>query len=212
MKRVVYIGGFGCGEWGAARVASALNVYYEQVDTFTFYRAMNNPDRVRDAVQGVDVVTHSAGMIAIEGTSPRRIIAFGAPLPMQMHNFAKKTVHKRYRMHTQNAGILSPQDVPIVRKFETSSLAELASHPIGNLGQIRRISRFDAVDTAITAKQKNIPTSLVYTEGDEFFYLSERNETVASAAGVTIIRLPGVHDELILRPAETLRQINFTSL
>lgn len=57
MSRVVYIGGFGNGKKSAEGVAEALAAYYDDVDPFTFSRAMDSQDTVRRAVKGADVIT-----------------------------------------------------------------------------------------------------------------------------------------------------------
>ena len=107
-------------------------------------------------------------------------------------------------MHEAGVGILRPEDKVAVRDYERGSATELLIHPWTNLGQLRAISRFDAVETAIAAQEGEIPTSLIYTEGDEYFRLPETDESRARQAGVAVMRIAGVHDELPLRPEPTL--------
>lgn len=211
MSRAVYIGGFGNGRDSAERVASALELYYEEIDEFTFSEAMSDPDKVRRAVYGVDTLTHSAGMLSLMNTSPRRIEAFGAPLPTAKLRLIGKTGLKTVRMHVPGIGIQSRQDVLAVVSYDISSSAELAVHPIRNLGHLGGISRFNAVDTAIAAQQSDIPTSLNYTDADEYFQLSDEREAAAWAMGVGVMRIPGIHDELVIRPAATLQLADLES-
>lgn len=206
MSRVVYIGGFGNGRGSAERVASALEPYYDEIDKFTFSEAISEPDKVRRAVHGVHALTHSAGMLTLTDTSPSRIEAFGAPLPTTKLRLIGRTGLKTVRMHTPGIGIQSPRDLFAVSSYDASSAAELTAHPVRNLGHLRDISRFDAVDAAIAAQQSDIPTFLSYTESDEYFQLSEGRGVAARAMGVGVMRIPGIHDELVIRPAETLRQ------
>ena len=206
MSRAVYIGGFGNGRGNAERVASALELYYREIDWFTFSGAISDPDKVRRAVHGVDTLTHSAGMLPLADTTPSRIEAFGAPLPAAKLGLIGKTVLKTVRMHIPGIGIRSPRDILAVGGYDASSTAELIAHPVRNLGQLGDISRFNAVDAAIAARQSGIPTTLNYSCGDEYFQLSEAQEAAARAMGVDVMRLPGIHDGLVIRPAETLQR------
>ena len=205
MGRVVYIGGFGNGRGNVERVASALEPYYEEIDEFTFSEAISDPDKVRRAVRDVDALTHSAGMLTLADTNPGRIEAFSAPLPTTKLRLIGRTGLKTVRMHIPGIGIRSPRDVLAVGSYGASSFAELVAHPVLNLGHLGDISRFDAVETAIAARQSDIPTSLNYTEGDEYFRLSQEREAAARAMGVGVMRIPGIHDELVIRPSATLQ-------
>jgi hypothetical protein len=206
MSRAVYISGFAGGEKGAERVVSVLETRYNDVDSFTFSHAMANPDEIRKATKRVPTITHSAGMLALieSGANPDELIAFGPPLPMSLLQLPGRTIRKRMRMHEAGIGIQSTEDVAAIKEYEASSMGELTKHPLGNFGHIGKITRFDAVDAAIGAVQAGTETNLVYTHGDEYFQLSEERETVARAAGVGIMRLAGIHDELPLRPIATL--------
>lgn len=206
MSRAVYISGFAGGEKGAERVASVLETRYDDVDTFTFSHAMANPNEIRRATKRVPTVTHSAGMLALieSGANPEELTAFGPPLPVALWQFPGRTIRKRMRMHEPGVGIQSPEDVAAIKEYEASSMRELFKHPLGNFGYLGKITRFDAVDAAIGAVQAGTETNLVYTQGDEYFQLSEEREAIARAAGVGIMRLAGIHDELPLRPIATL--------
>lgn len=203
--RAVYIGGFGNGKNSAENVAEALAGYYDDVDPFTFSGAMDDRDTVRRAVRGADVVTHSAGLLAVVGTNPDRITAYGAPLPSTKLKLVGKTVVKTVRMHTPGIGIHSLHDLPAINAYDLSATGELVAHPRGNLGRLGQIARFDAVEAAIAAERSGIPSHLVYTDGDEYFSLSAQHEAEAAAAGVGVIRIPGIHDELVIRPSATLQ-------
>lgn len=209
MTRAAYIGGFGNGRGSAERVASALEDYYEEIDIFTFSEAIDDPDTIRQAVHGIDTFTHSAGMLALKeaDTTPSRIEAFGAPLPSTKLQLLGKTGIKTLRMHLPGIGIRSLRDALAVADYDNSSAVELITHPVLNLGHLGDIARFDAVANAVAAKQSDIPTSLVYTNGDEYFRLPKEREEMALAMGVGVMRLPGIHDELVIRPDATLHAV-----
>ena len=204
--RVVYIGGFGNGRSSAEQVASALQEYYDDVDVFTFSEAISRPNTVARAVESVDTITHSAGMLALAGTVPERISAFGAPLPTAKALLVARTVLKTVRMHTPGIGIQRVQDITAIAGYDASAAGELVAHPGRNLGHLGQISRFDAVKAAVAARRSSsrIPTSLYYTKGDEYFQPSQAQLVAAEAGDVNVLSLPGIHDELIIRPAETL--------
>lgn len=210
MRRAVYIGGFGNGKRSAEGVADGIAEasvgYYDDVYPFTFSGAMDNPNIVRRATQNVDVFTHSAGMLALRGTSPRRIEAFSAPLPTTRGRLIRNTLLKTARMHTPGIGIRSAEDFRNVNVYNTSALAELLAHPKGNLGRLGQIACFNAVEIAIAAQQSDIPTHLTYTDGDEYFSLSDEDESRATHSGVKVKRITGIHDELVIRPVATLRR------
>lgn len=207
MSRAVYISGFMGGGKATERVASVLRTnYYDEVESFTFSDAMQNPERIRDILGGATVVTHSAGMLATAGMQPEELHSFGPPLPQHLRHLLVKTPLKRKRMHEPGVGIQSPQDEAAIKAYEASSATELLTHPFGNFRWLGKILPFDAVDVAITAQKRGVKTHLIYTAGDEYFQLSDERETRARQAGVGIMRLAGgIHDELPLRPEATLR-------
>lgn len=204
MKRAVYIGGFGNGRGNAERVADALASRYDDVDPFTFAHAMEKPDTIRRAVKGADVITHSAGMLALKDTQPGYIGAIGAPLPTSVGSLVARSVLKTVRMHTPGIGIRSARDIGCVMAYDLSTIAEYAHNGPQNLKHLRQIARFNAVDTALAAESAGIQVLLGYNHGDEFFQLSPNETMRAMAGGVDITHMPGVHDQVILTPDETL--------
>lgn len=204
--QAVYIGGFGNGQKSADGVAEALADYYGNVVPFTFSSALEFPHILRQAARKADVITHSAGMLALRGTSPNSITAFGAPLPTSKCKLVGRTMVKTGRMHVPGVGIRSPRDVLTVTKYNSSTMTELAVHPIANLGQLGKIACFDAVQAAIAAKKAGISSQLTYNASDEYYRLTSQDTTSAIDAGVIVKMIPGVHDELVLRPKATLQQ------
>ncbi|HEV2403417.1 MAG TPA: hypothetical protein VGS08_04400 [Candidatus Saccharimonadales bacterium] len=202
MSQIVYIGGFDNGQATAAAVAAALSLSHK-VRTFTFSEAIGNLDVVRKAVHGAEVVTHSAGMLVLAGTKPEHVTAFNPPLLSSSSRLAWQSCIKAIRMHTPGVGLRSFRDMGSVGRFDLSAIAELIAHPVRNLGSIGTIARFDAVAEAIRLRHSGIPVTLVYTLGDEFYRLAAY-EATARRGGVEVVLLPGIHDELVIRPSETL--------
>lgn len=204
MTRAVYIGGFGNGQASADRVAGALTDYYDDVYPFTFSGAMRSPEQVIAAVRGVDVFTHSAGMLAIANANPRRIESFSPPIPTTQRRLLGRTAAKTLRMHTLGIGIQSEVDRDSVRVYDMSSFEEFARHPVGNLRHLGNIARFDAVVAATRARYDETPVALTYTNGDEYYQFSTDEEAEISQWGVVVNRIDGIHDELVIRPERTL--------
>lgn len=209
MSRAVYIGGFGNGKLAAGRVAEALTKYYQDVEPFTFSYAMDNPDIIRKAVEDVDVFTHSAGMLPVTDTSPRMLTSFGPPLPTPKGVLVVRTLAKTVRMHTPGVGLRSVADIPAIAAYDLSTTGEFVSNPCGNFGRLGEVACFNAIDTAIYAQHAGIPTKLMYTQGDEYYAPSVADVHRATMSGVDVVRGPGVHDELVIRPDQTLRYTIF---
>lgn len=206
MSRVVYVGGFGNGKCAAGRVANALLDYYEDVDTFTFSQAMASPDEVRRATKGVPVVSHSAGMLALRHTWPKRIDALNAPLPSSKLALVGHTLIKTARMHIPGIGIRALADIRGVATYDVSSTAELSAHLVGNLRRLGAIANFNAIEAAASAQHEHVPVTLGYTDGDEYFAWDDADRQRASDLAVQTVRLPGIHDELVIRPEAMLAE------
>ena len=207
MTRAVYIGGFGNGKTLARGVGGALveGGHYEDEDHFTLSWAIDNPEKVARAVDGVDVLTHSAGLLAVRGTKPKTIRAVGAPLPSSIPNLMYCAAKKTARMTGHS--LTGLDSFKAVNSYNGSSIGELTLHPVGNLKLLRQISNTDAIDFAKSAKVAGIPTWLIYNEHDDFFPIREREHVLAGAVGISLEMIPGQHDQLPLYPADTLNQI-----
>lgn len=206
MTRAVYIGGFGNGKGCAERVSNGLGQHYEDVDAFTFREAMAAPDDIRKATKGVDVFTHSAGMLAIREMQPSLIAAFNAPVGgfNTQPGLVARSGIKTVRMHLPGIGIKSMKDAAAVATYDLSAGAELAAHASGNLGYLGAIASFDSIQNAYEAQRDGVPVHLVHTTGDEYFPWGHQDVAYAEKSGVTAIQLAGIHDELVIRPEATL--------
>jgi hypothetical protein len=209
MSRVVYIGGFGNGRNSAERVGNALSKASEEVDVFTFSDFMNHPREVQRAMRGVRLVTHSAGALAIAQADSRPSFAYllNPPLPQSIGKLLLRTVIKTARMNTPGQGIHHIGDVAAVASYSASSVAEFATHPVANFGNLRRISRFNAIDAAITVKSAGIPLSLAWTRSDAYFVPTQSDMDRAHRNDIPVGMFQGEHDEVVLRPEAFLAQV-----
>jgi len=210
MSRVVYIGGFGNGKASAEGVVEALvsERGYTDGDAFTFSQSMDMPDTIRRAVRGADAKAHSSGATALPGTRPRSIELFNAPLPVSIPRLVARTGLKTLRMHVPGIGIKSAGDILAIARYNASSVAELLSYPKSNIAQLGNIAVFNAIRSAADAQADGIPVTLGYTDDDEYFQPSSDDKLLAGMYGVDIVSIPGIHDEVVLRPAETLRRFD----
>lgn len=211
MARALYIGGYGNGRSLAGDVGYALAAGgYEHIDSMTASEAMTDPDRVRKLTRGIDVFTHSMGMIAIQkaSSSPKELTAFNAPLPTPLHRLVSRTIAKSVQMGMPD-GIhdFSEQSAAVIA-YNRSSVAELAAHPFFHLRTLlgRTVTHFNAFEVARSAVESGIPTRLIYTDRDLFFP-SDQQYAQAEKFQFGFTQIPGVHDQLPLYPDETLGQI-----
>ena len=209
MSRVVYVGGFGNGRNSAERVGNALSAKFEEVDPFTFSDFVNHRREVQHAMQGVELVTHSAGALAIAhaNSKPSFAYLFNPPLPRTVGGLLLRTVIKTVRMNTPGQGIHHTGDVASVASYSASSVAEFAVHPVANLGNLRRISRFNAIDAAINAKSAGIPLNLAWTRSDGYFMPTPSDLDRARKNDIPVGMFQGEHDEVVLRPGAFLAQV-----
>jgi len=172
MSRAVYIGGFGNGQYSAERVANSLGSYYEDPVPFTFSDFVRNPEQIHKAVKGADLLTHSAGALALAADNdfwPNYAYLFNAPIPTSVPKLVWGAVKKTARMHTPGVGLHKASDIPEVVRYSGSALADIAAHPVANLGSLSDISKFNAVTTSIDAKNRGIVSRVIWTNHDSFY-------------------------------------------
>jgi hypothetical protein len=203
MARALYVGGFGNGEKTAEKVLDALADYYEEVDGFTFADAMQKTETIKRWATGADIVTHSAGRMAVIGAKPNYIHAFNASVPIPRARLLAKTVKKTAVML---ASVRGKDDVNAVAAYSKDTLVEFSKHPIGNFMPFIRgeISEFDGGYEARLGVAAGIPESHVSTDQDAYFDHDPFSLELLRRNGVHVVRLAGQHDELPLRPIETL--------
>lgn len=214
MNRALYVGGFVNGRSLAEGVGYALERTYDEVDVFTFAEGISYPDVIKSAAKGVDVYTHSAGMLAIIGTQPEAIHAFNAPIPSGRLRLLGKTLTKTAHMHLPGRSIHETADIKRVATFNASVAGEVLTHPVANLRPFLNstISKFNAVKIAQYAQWAGIETNLAITMHDDYFssYDYKAEADLLSAGTENILLLPGEHDELPLRPEALLDQYEHT--
>lgn len=208
MSRFAYVGGFGNGHSSAEKVGNTLSGYFEDGDVFTFSEYVKNPDKIRRATKKAQLVTHSAGALAIAaGFNPDFVYLLNPPLPLSVAGLVGRTLVKTAQMNTPGHGIHNLSDVSSVLNYSASSIAELTAHPMANLGSLRKIAKFDAIRAASEAKIDGIWSKIVWTTNDVYFQPTQDDLDQASMNSIPITMLAGEHDEVVLRPEAFLAQV-----
>lgn len=207
-----YIGGLNNGRRSAERVAEALERRQgngRPVNAFTFSDWVNDPEEVEKAMRGAGVGTHSAAARALQGANFSSAFMLNPPLPRRIGGLIMRGVLNPGRMFIPGVGLHAPADLLASASYIASSTAELASHPIANLGQLRQISEFDAVRVATGLKSAGKDVDgIVWTDNDMFFKPSEADLDGLRVAGVPYQIVSGEHDEVVLRPDQFFEEID----
>lgn len=208
MSKVVFVNGFGNGSSSTERVGNALGDYYEDVEAFRFSDLIHTPEQVRKASVGANVITHSAGALALRLDSMDRmnsVLMFGPPLPQSISRLLYRTVVKTVKMSTPGIGINSLDDLKAAGHYSASSVAELIANPIDNFARLPEIAKANAFEMADMVNEGDIPSALVWTRDDAYFQPSQSAVLSARLKGIGVMDdLPGEHDEIVLRPHQVL--------
>jgi hypothetical protein len=189
----------------ADRVGDALGDFFEKVEVFTDTSASRNSTDFRKAADGAVLVTHSKGYTGNRDASPEEIIAFSPSIPSKRIKLFGGALIKSVRMLSGELTYgASKKDILL---YNSSSAGELLRHPIGNFIPLinGEISQTDSIEVARQTKEAGIHTHLLYFADDEMYQPSSSQRLIAWANGTPIIDAPGVHDQLVLTPHQTIR-------
>ncbi len=205
-----YVGGFGNGRKSAETVAGALEKRLDRpVNAFTFSDWVTDPDEVGRATRNAHVFTHSAGVLALNNANFSSAYMLNPPLPRSVGRLVVGAGLKTARMFIPGVGMHTPADLLASAVYSASATAELAAHPIANFGQLREISKFDAIRVATGLNNANKDVrGIAWTENDTFFAPSEADLDKLRIAGIPYQIVPGEHDEVVLRPEQFLDNID----
>lgn len=208
MNKVVYINGFSNGRSSTERVAKALEGHYSNIEAYRFSDITKNPEDIIASAKGADVITHSAGAIALGLNGMHRVESvrmIGAPLPLAIPRLLWRTVVKTAKM---NANIRNLSDAVAVADYSVSSITELTAHPVRSFGKLPQIAKTDAFDIATMLHDEDINTGLYWSAGDAYYQPTVNMIEDARRDGIRVFNdLPGEHDEIILRPNALLEEV-----
>ncbi|HMI09070.1 MAG TPA: hypothetical protein VK497_01565 [Candidatus Saccharimonadales bacterium] len=208
MSRAVVIGGVGNGKKSVGGYASAVEAHHgndlEDLAAFTLSDAISNPLKLAMALKDASAYTTSGGYVAaVEAikhydAKPETIDALSPPIPTPLLRLiGRQTLAKTWDMHLH-------ADFSAVRKYDHSTTEELFHHPWANMRTLPRISRFDAIAEAGDIQQSGIPVAIGYMTEDRYFMPTPAQWNRAERLRINMFRVIGMHDQIILHPAEAL--------
>lgn len=204
MAHKVLVGGFASGQRQMEKVARSLAVHYdEDVEAISFREAMTDTIRLERMTRQAEVITHSAGMVAIKGTSPESITAIAPPVPVWAPLLAMRAIASTTELALHSVTPwYEPDEVDGCIRDGT---AELLLHLEGNMRWMGQIALFDALKTSREAQEAGIGTGLALMSGDRLFQSHPRKIEETRRAGVTIAVVSGAHEDFIKTPHRVLR-------
>ena len=172
----------------------------QTVDIVLLGDALDNPEKYEKAFKERLVVTHSAGIMAVDAACA--IMALNAPEPTPL-----------YKTLTGAAKIAFEKDIKIEEGGSKSTLPkqalELLRHPILNSKIPLNVRHFSTVEKLIQLSGA-FPNgrSLFATDQDQFGF--NRPDVIASANinGIFARMLKGKHNHVLFQPRDMLKQIN----
>lgn len=212
MKRAVIVGGFAEGKRllepvGHAVCAAGLA---EDADIFAFRDAIENDEKLHRAASRQLTITHAAGIMAIyPAVQMEMLIAYNGPEPRGMGRLIIAALAKSAN-HLSDA-VVGPHRYAHLRTFLGNN-AELITHPLANLRQMRAISRFSTVNRLGLISKiegRHAVVKAIATDKDEFF--GAGNPELFIQRDVSYQLIPGGHDELLVNPAAVINK-TFPSL
>lgn len=203
MNRLILIAGFASSTHSAERLATVLASHFNYDDFYylTLHNALTEPTLVYKVTEKADVFTHSAGFIALKGSHPKAIHAFNAPLPSSRRLLVVQTFLRRI-----NEVDLRESNDPL--RADHGFGYETISNKIKQYSPFLKgvIHSFDPIETAIEAHDAGVDVGLAYTDRDCYSHPTDVQISEVRSRGIKVAQIPGVHDELKLRPIETADQ------
>lgn len=169
--------------------------------SFSFKEAIKARQQFTEVVKDALVVTHSAGLVLLDGTAPQEIIAVAPPFPARAFRVLFRTMHKSYSLLTSIKGDAIRKKAVYTYQRQTAREVALGAWQVITL--LPTIGRFDAVRNQLT--HKGVKITIGYMSNEKLPYVPTSAVLQRAAErGVTIIKIPGEHDELIIDPTTVL--------
>jgi len=203
MTHKVLVGGFASGPRQMEKVAQSIAVHYdEDVEAISFREAMTDTARLERMTRQADVITHSAGMIALKDMNPESITAIAPPVPVWAPLLALRAIASTTELALHSA-------IPGCEPDEVSGCirdgaAELLLHLEGNMRWMGLIALFDALEASRAAQEAGIITGLAFMRNDKLFQVHSRKIEVTRRAGVNAVIISGAHEDFIKTPRRIL--------
>lgn len=202
--RMLYIGGFGEPKATEAVCSASLAAFNrEEIDTLTLPEAMRRPGLVRCMAKDALVLSHSAGWLSarwLDGAEA--IVGVTPPLRRPPHRLVAGALHEAWNMYA--IGDESPHArLAQAVRCQSALATEMALHAPNHVRFLSKIAQTDAISDA--AKLSGPPVTLVFMEQDPLFDPTDGElEVITDASHVTVARVKGRHDELLISPETCL--------
>ncbi|HEY5695286.1 MAG TPA: hypothetical protein VIQ80_00455 [Candidatus Saccharimonadales bacterium] len=204
MAHKVLVGGFASGRSQVEKVAAALAARYnEDVEAISFREAMTDRTRLERLTRGAQVLTHSAGMMAIRDTDPQSITAVAPPVPVWAPVLAARALASISELAARSLPRVGSERDEIDGCMRDGA-AELLVHLHGNMRWLGEIAAHDALRVGIAAREAGIDTGLVFMQNDRLFRPLPANIERARQFGVRIVTLLGAHEFFVKNPGLVL--------
>lgn len=194
----VVVGGFASDIHQVHTVCEKLSDYYnEEVVGMNFREARQYPKRLADFISEKEVITHSAGFVAVQSAlrewsaKPLSITAIAPPIPESIGHL----IWRGFRMGSSG-----------VTDRLSSLRDELVFHAKGNFGALPLISRFNALDAAVWDVDHDIDTTVAVMSQDKLFP-SVRYADDVMGRNLRVIGLHGEHLRFSHEPVDVMSEI-----
>ena len=199
MAHNVVVGGFASGRKQVEKLANSLAAYHDDdFEGISFREAMDDPGRLDRMTRDAHVVTHSAGMVALQDMKPSSIDAIAPPVPVWAPLLAAKAIASTVELAA--SGLIPWQEADEVDGCLRNGAEELCLHLQGNMQWLGRIAAFDALTNGVAAKEAGIEVGVAFMSSDLLFQPSMRRITRARKSGLYVVRVSGGHEEFIRHP------------
>lgn len=200
----VVVGGFASDRRQIDTVSRQLSEYYdEDVIGINFREARQNPERLAHFISEKEVITHSAGFVAVQNvlrewsSKPLSITAIAPPIPEGIGYL----IWRGFRMGS--AAKVLPDGVS---SRLGSAKKELLYHAKANFGALPLISRFNALDAALWDKDHDIDTTVAVMSQDKLFPSFQYADEVLGR-NLKVVSLHGEHLRFSYEPVQVLTEI-----
>ncbi len=161
--------------------------------------ALDNPERYEKAFKGNLVVTHSAGLLAVNRAL--EVIALNPPEPTTL----RKTIKGANAVNSsKNEGI--EEGIVVGGIFEVAK--ELGRHPVISAKIPLAIRTFSSAQHLVDRAASFVNgRSLFYTDQDQFGFTRPEVVDYANQNGIFARILQGEHNHAMFQPKDMLRQV-----
>ena len=221
-NRLVVVAGVGCPKKVIEQAADDLCDYYQAADAapFTYYQANHQPQELSKALaERAEVVTHSAGMIAVSEVLDQRVdeITFARPIASlvalnpPMPTLTTSLVLNASKVMAYNLKqMVAEPDKQTARRHRQLATAYALGSSLKDLPKLSQIASFNAIANAHQInRQFDCPVGVVAAKEDEYFPAAKGYNFIGD--GLAYCEVEGQHDRSLVRPVDVLGETGLLS-